>query len=233
MEKPLARTYAEAKELAHAADHAQSFAMCAMCMRFWPGWVWLKEAVDEQKFGKLLGLSFRRVAQHPGGPFYSDGEAAGGAVLDLHIHDSDFVRHLLGEPDAVQTVGYSRKTSALDHVSTQYLYGADGPLVHAEGGWNMTDGFGFSMRYTANFERATADFDIGRDDWLHLSEDGSTKPVELPPGMGYEHEIRYFIDCIKAGQPPKRVSLADAAESVRLVEAEVRSAQAKGERASL
>ena len=36
-----------------------------------------------------------------------------------------------------------------------------GPF-QAEGGWAMTPGFGFTMSYTVVFERATADYDVGR-----------------------------------------------------------------------
>ncbi|MEM9754069.1 MAG: gfo/Idh/MocA family oxidoreductase, partial [Planctomycetota bacterium] len=49
------------------------------------------------------------------------------------------------------------------------------------------------------------------------------EPVVLPEGMGYEHEISYFLDCIAEGRTPQRVTLTSAAESVRLIEAEVQS----------
>ena len=88
--------------------------------------------------------------------------ACGGAILDLHIHDTDFVQHCFGKPKAVFSRGYSRPTNAIDHVLTHYLYD-DVPLVTAEGGWAMTPGFGFQMQYTVNFERATAVFDPGRE----------------------------------------------------------------------
>ena len=41
--------------------------------------------------------------------------------------------------------------------------------------------------------------------------------------MGYEHEIAYFLDCIAGGTEPRRVTLESAADSVRLIEAEVES----------
>src|SRR6266568_5864160 len=47
-EKPLARTSAAAREIVKAAEKAPGFIMPAMCMRFWPGWSWLKEAVEKQ-----------------------------------------------------------------------------------------------------------------------------------------------------------------------------------------
>jgi len=222
VEKPLARTFKDAKRLADVAAKSSSLSMCAMCMRFWPGWTWLKDAVDKGTYGKVLAATFRRVANHPGGPFYSDGSQCGGAILDLHIHDTDFVQYLFGMPKSVTSIGYSRITTEIDHVSTSYEYD-DVPMVVAEGGWAMSDGFGFSMRYTVNFEDATAIFDLAGEHPLTLVRKGKSAPVKLPAGMGYEHEIRYFLECIRKGERPATVTLGDAANSVKIVEAEVKS----------
>src|SRR5207247_9734206 len=46
-EKPLARTSAAAREILKVAEASPGFLMPAMCMRFWPGWRWLKQTVDE------------------------------------------------------------------------------------------------------------------------------------------------------------------------------------------
>ena len=221
-EKPLARTYDDAMKLVKAAETSDKIAMCAMCMRFWPGWTWLKEAIDDQRFGKLLSLSFRRVASHPQGPFYQDGDANGGAALDLHIHDADFVQFLFGLPKSVSSVGYSSKTSAVDHIATRYDVGIDA-LVRAEGSWAMADGFAFRMQYIANFDNATAEFDSRAADALTLSQGGETKPVQLEAGMGYDHEIAYFLDCVRNNRQPKIVTMQDAANAVKLIEAEVQS----------
>lgn len=224
LEKPAARTSKEAAMLVEAARKAKGLCMIAMCMRFWPGWDWLKTAVEKQTYGKVLAAHFRRVANHPGGPFYSNGEACGGAALDLHIHDTDFVQYLFGMPRSVSSVGYSRITSEIDHLVTTYEYDHV-PMVVAEGGWAMSPGFGFSMRYTVNFEDATAIFDIGAPAPLLLARKGACKPVKLAPKMGYELEIKYFLDCIAKQRKPSVVTLQDAANSVKIVEAEVKSAR--------
>lgn len=238
VEKPLARTAADALKLAKAAEGAPGSAMVGMCMRFWPQWAWLKEAIDQGRYGPVRSAHFRRVAQHPGGRFYFDGDACGGALLDLHIHDTDFVHYCFGRPQAVFTRGYSKITTQPDHVLTQYLYdsprGADGSaIISAEGGWAMADGFGFKMQYTVNFERATAMFDIGGVDGgeaqLVLIEGGNQPaPVQVPGGMGYEHEIAYFLDCIRDGRQPETVTVRDAAVSVQIAEAEKASIEAGG-----
>ena len=223
LEKPLARSAADADRIADAAEQANVIAMPAMCMRFWPGWTWLKEAVDARTFGRALGAQFRRVASHPGGPFYRDADASGGAALDLHIHDTDFVRFLFGTPRAVRSSGYAKVTTGLDHLLTQYVYD-DVPLVSAEGGWAMEEGFPFRMQYTVNFERATAVFDSSAASPLTLYESGKP-PVAVPVEtvMGYEIEIAYFVECVKEGRSPGIVTLRDGAAAVRIIEAEVES----------
>ncbi|MFI4873775.1 MAG: Gfo/Idh/MocA family protein [Blastopirellula sp. JB062] len=225
IEKPLARTYAEAIRLAQQAEQSKGLSFCAMCMRFWPGWDWLKEAVDSRRYGAVQAVSLRRVTQFPGGPFYSDGQASGGALLDLHIHDSDFVRFLFGMPKAVSSRGYSRHTSHIDHVLTQYHYD-DIPIVSAEGSWAMSPGFGFEMEYHVNFEQATASFRLAETPQVELTTpDEGKQSIPLSEALGYELELAHFIDCIKQGVPSDRISLFDAAESVRLIEAEAESCQ--------
>lgn len=224
IEKPLARTAEEADRLVAAAKNAPGLAMCAMCMRFWPGWDWLKQTIDQRTHGKVLAAHFRRVTSHPGGAFYLDGDQCGGALLDLHIHDTDFVQHAFGMPDAVFSRGYAKITDRPDHVVTQYLYGDGGPMVTAEGGWAMQEGFGFEMQYTVNFERATAVFDLGADTVLTLIEEGGEKTaIDLPAGMGYDHELAYFLDCIAQKRAPQTVTLEDAARALRIIEAEAQS----------
>lgn len=224
VEKPLARNADDADRLVAAAAKAEGLAMCAMCMRFWPGWDWLKKAIDEKTYGKVLAAHFRRVTSHPPGAFYADGEQCGGALLDLHIHDTDFVQYAFGMPEAVFSRGYSKHTDQPDHAVTQYLYGDAGPMVTAEGGWAMQPGFGFEMQYTVNFENATAVFDINQDKWLNLiTADGKKTTVELPDGMGYDHELAYFLDCIENKRAPRTVTLEHAARSLRIYEAEAKS----------
>jgi predicted dehydrogenase len=222
VEKPLARTAAEAEEISAAARKAKGMCMCALCIRFWPGWSWLKDAIADGRYGKVLSASFRRVSAHPGGPYYSNGKASGGALLDLHIHDADFVQHCFGMPKAVWSRGYTKISGAVDHVLTTYVY--DGvPLVAAEGGWAMAGGFPFTMQYAVNFERATAAYDLASPQPLKVWAGGKEEAVGLEPGMGYEIEIDYFLDCIGKGKRPDRATPDSAAASIRIVEAEAES----------
>ena len=232
VEKPLARTSQEAFRLAATAKKSSNFAMCALCMRFWPGWTWLKKAIDDRTYGKVRSAWFRRIAEAPSGAFYRNGDQCGGAILDLHIHDTDFVQHCFGMPRAVRSAGYRGTSGEVDHVVTHYQYD-EIPLVIAEGGWEMAPGFGFCMQYTVNFERATASFDLAaaeapdtgvseiRSYPLMLFEAGKQpRAIELPAGSAYEYEIDYFLKCIQENRPPSAFTLDDAARSVQIIEAE-------------
>jgi predicted dehydrogenase len=223
-EKPLALDEASAQRIADAAARAKGFFMPAMCIRFWPQWAWLKQAVDDRRYGAVLGATFRRVASMPPG-WFANGSLSGGGILDLHVHDTDFVFHLLGAPDAVFSRGYSKTSGKTDHIITEYLYDRGPAVVSAEGSWCMADGFAFTMRYTVNFERATADFESGREPALVVSAAGKREPVDLP-GDGYEAELAYFVECVQEGRRPARVTAADAVTGLRILAAEQRSIDA-------
>jgi predicted dehydrogenase len=151
-----------------------------------------------------------------------NGQMSGGALLDLHVHDTDFVQHLFGKPRAVFSRGYTGQSGEVDHVLTQYVYDG-GPMVSAEGAWTMTPGYGFTMRYTVVFEQATADYDLARKDTLMLSMNGKSEPVPHATHDGWTGEIGYFLECVKTGQKPERVTAEDGVVGLQIAEAERRS----------
>lgn len=227
-EKPLARTSAQARSIAEAAASAKGYFMPAMCLRFWPEWARLKRAIASNEYGRVLSARFRRVSEPPkwGRESYFNGAKSGGAILDLHIHDTDFVQFCFGRPSSVVSSGFSYYSGAIDHVVTLYKV-AGGACVSAEGTWVMTEGFGFNMAYTAVFERATLDYDLARGaDALKLFENGKPAQVlHFEEGDGYTGELQHMVDSINKGQPPSIVTVQDGVSSVEICEAEEKSIQ--------
>lgn len=225
-EKPLARTSAECQRLVEAVRAARTFFMPAMCLRFWPGWAWLKDAIADGRYGKILAAHFRRVSGPPGWSkaTYFKGAESGGALLDMHIHDTDFVQFLFGKPKRVFSRGLSRFSGAIDYVMTQYEV-PGGAVVSAEGSWLMGEGFGFNMSYTVNFEQATADYDLSRGpEALRIYEGDKPARSEVLLGDdGYVAELKHFIDGVIAGRPPTVVTVEDGARAVEICEAEEKS----------
>jgi len=224
VEKPLARTYDEAKKIVELALNSSTNIMSAMCLRYWPAWVWLKKVIENKDYGECLSLTCKRQTSHPPGTFYSNDDECGGALLDLHVHDTDFINYCFGMPRAVFSQGYIGPSGGIDHVATHYIYdqSQNTPLVTAEGTWTMQEGYGFNMSYTANFEKATACYLLDDKETLTLFQSGyEPKLIKLDEGMGYELEIRSFVDDILRNKSINISSLKQAAESVAIIEAEM------------
>ena len=223
VEKPLARNYDEAKEIIKLAEQANTYVMSAMCLRYWPAWVYLKEAIESNAYGNCLSLNFKRQTSFPGGAFYSDHNQCGGALLDLHVHDTDFVNYCLGMPEAVFSQGYKGPSGGIDHIVTNYIFNQSdsSPLVSSEGSWTMQEGYGFNMSYTANFENGTLSYLLDEHETLKLFRNGyEPESIHLKEGMGYEFEIRTFIDEILSGNSTNLDLLRQASETVAIIEAE-------------
>ena len=229
LEKPMARTAAEAGRIVEAAAEAEKrgvFLMPAMCIRFWPAYAWVRQLAVAGTHGRIEAARFRRVAQAPawGHSHFLKGSDSGGALLDLHVHDVDFVQALFGRPRAVFAQGYSKVSGAIDHVLAQYQVG-NGATVSAEGSWTMTEGFGFNMAFTVNFERATVDFDSARGaDALRLFLPGVPPATVKPDGIdGYVGELQHFLESVRTGRPPTLVTPSDGLAAVEICEAEAES----------
>lgn len=228
-EKPLARTAKDARRIARAAAEGKGIFMPAMCLRFWPGWSWLKQTIEKGTYGKVISAEFNRIGALPPG-WFSRGEWSGGAILDLHLHDTDFVHYAFGMPEAVNSSGWIGPSGCVDHVHTQYFF-ADGPVVTAEGSWAASPSMPFDMSYRILFEDASADFRLDRPEaplMLYRHGKGNRKPpepkpVKCPAGDGYKLEMAYLAKCIRKGITPSIVTPTEAADSIRIVEAETRS----------
>lgn len=225
LEKPVARSHTQGLELLALAQASPSFVMLGMCLRYWPAWVYLKQAIDEQRFGALKSLFCERLSSFPDGDFYRSSQQCGGAILDLHIHDVDFISHCLGRPSEVVSRGHIGRSGGLDHVHTQYTFAGEfkDAVVTAQGGWSMAQGYPFNMSYTANFEQATLGYELGDGEHLILYHGGVAQAVDLAAGMGYEHEIKHLVRAILSSQSTDFDSLHSAVDALAVVEAEALS----------
>jgi predicted dehydrogenase len=241
-EKPLALSGEEADEIARAAEEANVPFQVGQVIRFWPEYQALKEILGAGRAGKLLSLSMQRLSPRPlyaSERWLLDAERSKGAMLDLHIHDTDFLLHLLGEPDAVTTWGTKEAKAGWTHVFTRYHY--PDLAVFAEGGWNYPSTWGFKMAFQAVFENGVLDFDSTRMPTLLLTlGDEPPKTVDVETAQagssrsgtgnisalgGYFNELKYFVDCLERGEQPQVATAWQAARSVHAVMAELESAE--------
>jgi len=240
-EKPFTSDAREALALAEAAERSGTKMQIGQCVRFWPEYQAFEAFFRSRRAGRLLSFSLQRRAGRPTysiGDWLNRGKLSGGAALDLHIHDTDFVHHLLAARRRFTSTG-TKDTSGWSHIFTTYHF--DGIAVTAEGGWNYPRQWGFQMAFQAVFERGTVEFDSAAIPTLVSTVGSGTKkplPYRQPragksqSGLGnvsslggYYNELSTFIDCLEHGRKPKLATARQAADSVRTVLAEIKSAE--------
>lgn len=213
LEKPVSLDPLAIEDLAGEAERAGRICMPAMCMRFWPGWSWLYDAVRDGRHGPVHSAVFQRCASRPAwNPgFYADPARSGGALFDLHVHDADLAHWIFGAPESIAATG------SRDHLTALYRY-ANGPRhVVLEGGWDHATGFPFRMRFVVAFERATAEFDLRRDPKLELSIDGRVETPALDAWTGYDGEVRALLDAVRGGEARGLPTLRESAAVTRSI----------------
>jgi len=214
VEKPLALRAAEIEPLRVAARNARTLCMPGLCMRFWPGWDWLRETIVSKKFGSVRSAVFQRLGSQPGwSTFYADEQQSGGALIDLHVHDADFVRWCFGEPSEVVSQGDAR------HVTTLYRFEHGPGHVSAEGAWDLGSGLGFRMRFTVVFEQASVDFDLSRTPRLMLVRGADVSAPELV-GDAYELQAEHFLRAALGEEETLRATVEDGYAVARLLDLE-------------
>lgn len=222
VEKPIAINPKDVHKLAAAANESGRICIPAMCMRFWPAWVKMREIIDSKQFGPVRSAVFHRLGSRPtwATEFYADETRSGGVLYDLHIHDTDFIVHCFGLPQAVMTAGDGL------HLSTHFHF-ADGPLhVLAHAAWDHQPVVGFEMRCTIVCQHATIDFDINRDDQLIVHKADKSTPVDVGELSGYDGEIRYVLDLISGHPDTNTTSMNDAAMVADVLDAQSQSMSA-------
>lgn len=209
-EKPLCRTPEQLEAIRRAVETSDRFFNVGMCIRAWPEYAHAKQLLDSGAAGKVKTALFRRLSPSVDGNAWENwfmSEArSGGAILDLHLHDTDAVCHFFGRPERVRSMGIRGVVSdrGIDQVITGYQY-ADGKMVTAEGGWCAAKGVPFEMSFQLVCEKATVKLDAAGyhvywNDGRIETPDLNAK--ELP--TGWHRELSYFVNCVRDGVIPDR-----------------------------
>ncbi|MCE5340949.1 MAG: Gfo/Idh/MocA family oxidoreductase [Planctomycetaceae bacterium] len=227
-EKPMALNTKDCKKMIDAAKKYKKILQIGHCIRFWPEYIYLRNIVNSGKYGRVLGATFQRLSYAPiwsWNNWFMDKNKSGGAILDLHIHDSDYVQYLFGTPKKVFSRGIKGPSKGTDYIVTNFIYD-DNKVITAEGGWTMKKGFGFEMSFNVMLERATISYDCTRTPVFKVATDkGKLITPKLPKNNGYMGELLHFIKAINGKKIPAITTPQDSLNSVKIVLAEKKSAQ--------
>jgi len=230
-EKPMALNVAQCDDMIATVRRNAGFLQIGHCIRFWPEYARAKQIIDSGEYGQVVAAAFRRLASIPtwsSSNWFTDESRSGGMVLDLHIHDTDYVQYLFGTPRAVDSFGARDADFGWTHIVTRYMYGDDKPVT-AEGSWHMMPSFGFEMSFNVLLEKATIVYDSTRDPAFRVCPaDGEPFIPEVEEGDGYSLEIAHFVRTISGKEVEEVTTLEQSRNSVRIVEAEKESLRTGG-----
>src|SRR5829696_6058977 len=135
LEKPIARTIEDAQEIldSFCGDGPRLFV--GHVVRFFPEYVGIKEKIDAGDLGTVGVVRTSRRSPFLLGwnDWYADWRVSGGVLLDLVIHDFDFLRWALGEVERVYARGVlGREYNRLDYVLATLRF-ESGAIAHVEG----------------------------------------------------------------------------------------------------
>lgn len=214
VEKPIALSPDEADALVALARAKGRTLMVGQVLRFLPQYRALATALRSGEYGAVRSAMFRRRCA---APFWSkwlgDASRSGGGVVDLLIHDIDFVLSVFGPPERQAASGYEDMANGVDtlHASLGYANGLD---VVVTGGWHHRKAYPFSMEFTVVCDGGTFEFNGGA---LTLyGKDGEAHEVEVPTQDGFEAELTYFHQCASTGTVPSLCPPEDSARALRL-----------------
>ncbi len=227
LEKPMAVRPDDVADIVGAGKKAKGAVMVAQCIRFWPAYELLKDYVDSGKLGRCRSLLLRRQGGRGlWSPWYLEAEISGGALYDLHVHDTDYVNFLFGKPTAVSSIGSVGGTTdkGVDHVVTNYYFAKTQiEAVTAIGAWHQHNSWPFFMGYTAVFEQGTLDFDIQRPQPVMLYTDDAAQEITVAEHDGWFGEIQYMVQCVAEARHPLRNTIESTETTMKIVQAEQRS----------
>ena len=242
-EKPLALTNESCERIVSAAREAGVKLQVGHVVRFWPDLQVVKSVLDSGRLGKPVWASARRLgppATWAWQGWLQDPALSGGAILDLHIHDLDFLTWLLGRPTHVFSSGIRTAAGAFDTALSTLIGHSDGITSQAEGSLAMPDGSGFANQLMVVCEKGSVQFDLMSAPSVIVRSAGAPEEYPEIPTVdagsadvggnvsslgGYFNEIVYFLGCIGRNRHPEVITPEEAAFAVRLCVAATESAE--------
>ena len=238
VEKPIAFKDADMELILATEKETGGKVQVGQVIRQWTEYVWLKKAVDAGTFGKVQHAMFRRLSGKPTWAWENwlhQVDKSGGVAVDMHVHDVDFVRYIMGEPDVVKAHAHRDADGVIQQINAVYGYG-DKVSVAVESGWDYPASFPFTADFRVKFDKATV---IGGGGVVNVYPvGGAAYQAELEEEFqgdndiggnisslgGYYNELKYFVEGLQGKNDLSVATVSEAIKSVKLVKREVEAA---------
>ncbi|KYH24484.1 D-xylose 1-dehydrogenase (NADP(+)) 2 [Halalkalicoccus paucihalophilus] len=227
-EKPLGRTMADARAIADAAADSDATVVPGHTIRFFPQYAKARERVRVGDIGSPGNI--RTLRQSPfeeRSDWFADDVKSGGVLLDLAIHDFDFLRWTIGEIERV--FARRRRWDAHEYALATVRF-ENGAVGHVDARWPRRPDLPFATRFEIAGDEGLLEFDsedVNPIDIVSTTATGEPDrdPIDEPLVKDpYLRELEAFVDCVRTGSEPP-ITLEDGIETLRVALAALESAE--------
>lgn len=224
-EKPMALTVADCERMRAAVVAARVQFCVGHVLRYLPVFDHMKRMVDAGVIGAPFAMRTTRLGGWGASQSWRQRrDLSGGPLFEVNIHEIDYQRYLLGEPETVYATGSQRVVMQTDFedtvfLSLRYASGAHGVLHSSLGA--PRGSYSGEIQGTEGIIAFTNG--PSRIEWRRFDGDsGAVGEEDLHALDAHERELNHLVEAVLDGVPPP-IGLADGRAAVAVAEAAVRS----------
>ncbi|MCZ7608650.1 MAG: Gfo/Idh/MocA family oxidoreductase [Ignavibacterium sp.] len=226
VEKPLARTYNEAKKITEAAKKNKRKLMVGMNLRYRPDTMLIRSFLNSGEIGDPFYLKCGWIRKQSSSQkwFTKKEESGGGVIIDLGIHLFDLALWLLNYPDilSVSTQNFHHYTKSVEDTSINCIKCKDSAVINLEVSWSLPierdffflDVYGTKGTVSANPFRLIKRVE---NEYINLTPNLPDNPASLFK-KSYINELKSFVGAI-IGLNPILSSGEEAVHRMKVIEA--------------
>lgn len=219
-EKPVAPNLEDAREIIAYCESKGVRLFVAHVVRFFPSYKNISDKVKAGAVGDLGVIHTKRIGGHPGAtkPWYKDVSKSGGVIMDLMIHDLDYVRSIAGDVKSVYAIG--RTTDDIDYALVTLRF-ENGAIANLEAFWGYPGAFTTAVEVSGNKgvirynSEATTTLKVRKAADPGAGADAVAKNLSPHLHDPYYYELEHFLNCIASGEDSE-VTAEDGYEAVKL-----------------
>ncbi len=236
VEKPLARTFSEARQITDAANKYNRKIMVGMNLRYRPDAMILKSLTNAGEIGKPFYIKCGWIRRRSSSQewFTKKIESGGGVIIDLSILLLDIALWILEFPPVVtvSTQNFYQNTKDVEDTSVSLLRCKDSSIINIESSWSLSvekDHFYFDV-YGTKGSASLNPFRVYKkmqEQMIDLTP-SQTDSAMILFKKSYMNELKSFIGAVKGLNPI--FSPADESLSrMKVIEAMYKSSSQKKE----
>ncbi|MBE6364362.1 MAG: Gfo/Idh/MocA family oxidoreductase [Lentisphaerae bacterium] len=209
LDKPMARNESEAAEIVEAVNNAGIQAMVAFNFRYHPQYQAMQQAIASGRIGKVLlsqSRHYQRFYPAENSNWRNRESIGGGAIMGSGVHNIDFMRFCLGDPEEVYACAVNdyKRLDAEAGASVIFRY-ASGTVVNFFCNWCKSSTAVDAARKFGEWEF------FGDNGELRLHEDGvlricrldnSAEELICDSTSQFLRQWEHFADCLRSGKTP-------------------------------